>query len=927
MNFTLEVGAVQETVEVTAEAPLVNTTSGSLGGLVDEQRMADLPLNGRNYLDLTLLQPGVNVQRSHSIDNGVWFSSNGAPIRSNSFLLDGASMVGFTGTTSASVAGTTLGVEGIQEYRVVTSSFSSEYGMSMGSQMLIVSKSGTNNFHGSLFEYLRNSALDARNFFDRQTVASNRRLPPFARNNFGGSLGGPLHKDKTFFHVVFEGVRERLGVTTISSVIPSQAKVDGGLVPQIAPVMKPLLTLFSDPNLPNNQFTFPFSQPTDENYGQLRVDHMVSNNDNLFVRHTIDDTTQTKSRGYPQFKDTYASRLQFGTVSESHIFSPTLLNTFRFSYSRSPLLADSSSGIIGPQFSYVPGQEIGWTAIGGVTPFQPDVNSPYNFKQNIFTWSDDLYRAQGRHSWKFGTLINRYQQYVLYSNFIRGRINFANISEFLLGQPTFYQALTPGSIVDRTYHYTTLGFYVQDDVRVKSNLTFNLGLRYEFMTQPQEVRGRGSALRDIQHDAAFTLGPPFENPSMRNISPRFGFAWDLRGDGKTALRGGFGLLYDLGNMGSSFLMGVSGSPPFSSQSLVQYVGTPPTVTLPFSFPTAGKDLRGPDYHLQQPHMLSYNLTVERELPFAIAFRLAYGGSRGINLVKQTEGNPTVPQVLPDGRPFWTGNESRTNPNWETFSYQTGGSNSWYNSLQFVLTKRLSKGLQFESAYTWSKLIDEAQGQTPGDAQSTQAGSQISDPSRRAVDRGLGISDVPHNWRFNAIYRLPGASLEGVAGKVFSGWWASGILSVQNGPPFSPTLTSNRSRSNTKNTTDRPDLLPGRKANTILGDPNRWYDPSVFSVPPAGFLGTAGRNILRRPGLANLDLTLAKDTRLPFLGENGKLVFRAEIFNILNRANFGVPNVTVLAGVRDVEAPLANAGRISNTDTTSRQIQLALKILF
>src|SRR3990172_4233000 len=393
VNFTLEVGAVQETVEVTAEAPLVNTTSGSLGGLVDEQRMADLPLNGRNYLDLTLLQPGVNVQRSHSIDNGVWFSSNGAPIRSNSFLLDGASMVGFTGTTSASVAGTTLGVEGIQEYRVVTSSFSSEYGMSMGSQMLIVSKSGTNNFHGSLFEYLRNSALDARNFFDRQTVASNRRLPPFARNNFGGSLGGPLHKDKTFFHVVFEGVRERLGVTTISSVIPSQAKVDGGLVPQIAPVMKPLLTLFPDPNLPNNQYTFPFSQPTNESYAQARVDHMFSNNDNLFVRHTIDDTTQTKSRGYPQFKDTYASRLQFGTVSESHIFSPTLLNTFRFSYSRSPLLADSSSGIIGPQFSYVPGQEIGWTAIGGVTPFQPDVNSPYNFKQNIFTWSDDLYRA------------------------------------------------------------------------------------------------------------------------------------------------------------------------------------------------------------------------------------------------------------------------------------------------------------------------------------------------------------------------------------------------------------------------------------------------------------------------------------------------------------------------------------------------------
>ncbi|MBI4460566.1 MAG: TonB-dependent receptor [Acidobacteria bacterium] len=933
VDFALVVGAVTETIVVTEQAPLVNTTTSSLGGLVDERTVADLPLNGRNYMALTMLQPGVSQHR-YSTDGsgygGPVMSVNGAPVRSNNYLLDGASMVSFHGFASGSQAQTTLGVEGIREWRVVTNSFSAEYGMTMGGQMEIVTKSGTNAFHGSLFEYLRNSALDARNFFDYKSAASNRRLPAFTRNNFGVALGGPIKKDKTFIFGVYEGLKERLGPTIILDVIPSAAKTDGGLVPQIAPVIKPLLTLFPDPNLPNSQYTFPASKPTNEHYGQVRIDHTFSTNDSLFGRYTFDDTEQTKPISYPQLKDVVASRAQFATISESRVFSPNLLNTIRFSYSRTKMQGDSPRGIIGPQFSFVPGQEIGWIFIGGLSRFIFDINNPLQANQNIFAWSDDLFYNRGRHALKFGALINQYQQFISTSTWAPGRVDFADTRTFLLGRPLSYFALTPGSITDRTFHYKTLGFYIQDDLRVRSNLTLNLGLRYEFRTDIQEVRGRGSALRDILHDRAITLGATVvRNPSLRNLSPRFGFAWDVMGDGKLAVRGGFGLLYDItSGLGTSFFLKAGGDGAFATQSEVL---NPPTLTIPFVFPpeAIGKSLEVLDYNLQQPHMLQYNLTVERQLPFDMGLKLSYAGSRGINLIQFKEGNPTEPQILPDGRKFWTGNELRTNPYWARMRLNTAAGNSWYNSLQVVLTKRLSKGLQFQSSYTWSKLIDETQGQSPGEIQ-LSSDAMGSDPSDRKVDRGLAAFDIAHNWSFSTIYHLPESQPGGALSKLLNGWWISTILSMQSGAPFNPRLVANRSRSKVHGGAqgDRPNWLPGRsKDSVILGGPNRYFDPTAFALQPAGFLGNAGRNILRGPGLANLDFSLVKDTTLGFLGESGKLQFRAEFFNLLNRANFALSNGAIFAGRSDAESPLPTAGRITSTITPSRQIQFALKIIF
>jgi hypothetical protein len=963
VNFTLELGAIEQTVTVSEQAPLVNTTSGSLGGLVDEQKVSDLPLNGRNYIDLTLMQTGVEEHKNASKTGGLTgtiFSSNGAPIRSNNFLLDGAIMQNFAGVNAASVSGSSLGVEGIREYRVITNSFSAEYGMTMGSQMVIVSKGGSNAFHGSVFEYLRNSVLDARNFFDYQTPTSPGRLPPFKRNQFGGSFGGPIRKDRTFFFGVLEALRERLGKTLVTNDIgmgchgTAGATITSAQCPQlggagvsatITPVIAPLLALYPLPNLSGNRLTFPFSQPTNENYGQMRVDQNFATNDSLFVRYTIDDTTQTQPIDYPQFLNARVSRFQYTTLSENHIFSPSLLNTARLSYSRTRVAFDSPSGLSGPQYSFVPGQELGPIMIGGVTAFGPNNTTPNAKIQNLYTASDDLFYTKGRHSFKFGTLINYIQQFTQNGTGVKGSITFANLLTFLQGQASTYTAVTPGSQVNRLFTFTTLGFYAQDDFRATPRLTLNLGLRYEISTQIRETRGRGVAIRDIQHDANTTLGIPLVNPSLKNVSPRFGFAWDVAGDGKTALRGGFAELYDLANIATALSAEAQATPPFSENSSVT---TPTALALPLTFPasTAGRALRIVDYHLQQAHILQYNLTMERQLPFQMGLTVAYGGSRGINLMQIKEGNPTVPQGvglngtcvrasadqianINRSNYCWLAGDPRTNPFWSTIEEKTAAGDSWYNSLQIGLLKRLSKGLQLQSSYTYSKAIDDTQGQQNVD--STASSDIGMDPTHSAVDRAVSDFNTTHNWRFNAIYNLPGVTNGQWIGKLLSGWRASGILSLQSGLPFTPVVQADRDRAAVNNAAagiNRPNLVAGRNnSNIVLGGPDQYFDPNAFVLQPAGFLGNAGRNILYGPGFANLDFSLAKDTAIKPLGESGKLEFRAEVFNILNRANFASPNNTVFAGRVDGESPLATAGTITSTAASSRQVQFALKLLF
>ena len=1003
VNASLQVGTAVQEVVVTGEAPLVNTTSSALGSLVNEQRMTELPLNGRNYIDLTLMQPGVSQQTTSSGGgagiSGTWFSVNGAPVRSNNYTMDGAIMVNAYGASTSSEAGTTLGVDGIREYKIVTSAFSAEYGLTMGSQMVIVSKGGSNAFHGDAFEYLRNSALDARNYFDAAASSGGRRLPEFQRNNFGGSFGGPIRRDKTFFFGVYEGLRQNLGVTINDTVIPaachnlvtspvntaadafrladaaSAAACNGTVTGALAlttakpipALIKPFIDLYPIPNLPNNGWTTPANSRQREDFGQFRVDQNFSAADTLFFRYTLDKgdlnnataSTSVTPAGaaFPQyFKILGTSMNQYATVSESHVFSSTLLNTARLSFSRTNFGADNlySKSFVSPQYSFIPGRPMGTLGIQNLTTMGPNGGYPTFHLQDVYTLSDDVLYTRGRHGLKFGALINRYNSSTDHTKLTQGQLNFTNAATFMQGIYQNYAGLTPGATLNRYFTYYTYGFYAQDDMRVSSRLTLNAGLRYEFETTPTELQGRQSRFLNLTDPSqTWSLGPVMRNPTLKNFSPRIGFAWDVRGNGKTAIRAAFGIYEDVGNIGSALQQSANSMPPFSTSGQVTSNLTNKVIAIPFTFGVANS-LQTVDYNVRQPYSEQYNLTVEQQLPWGTGLAVSYVGFNGHKLWQTREGNPCVPTSFINGLPFWSATTScpnkRENPNWGTAILTTTSGQSWYNSLQVMVNKPLSHGLQFQSAYTWSKSLDTTQGQMYASDCAASGGLQGVDPFNSLVDKGPSCFDVAQTWHFNLLYHLPNLQSDHFLAKLEHGWWVGNIVTVQGGFPFTPVLTVNRSNSGVLNgQADRVYLgtdnvtttikgvtynfIPFNKDTVITGDPNMWFNPMMFRLGPAGSLGNASRDMLRGPGLSTWNLSVNKDTKLPHLGEGGMLQFRAEMFNLLNRTNFSLPNsgavftgtVTDAAGA--TEAPVNNVGQIKSTATTSRQIQLALKIIF
>jgi Carboxypeptidase regulatory-like domain/TonB dependent receptor len=1087
VNFTLQVGATTQEVQVTAQSAQVDTTTSSLGGLVNEDRIADLPLNGRNFVDLTLLQPGISRQLNFGANvatTGTVYSSNGASTHSNMVYLDGAIMTTFSGAQPGSVTGSTLGVDGIEEYKVITNTFSAEYGLTMGSQSVIVSKGGTNQFHGDAFEYIRNDSLDARNYFDvldtsnsngcgtdKSVVYPCKRLPPYHRNNFGGSFGGPIQKDKTFVYGVYEGLREYLGTTNtattlaagckagIVGILPSAsaptalgATINGVQCPQIlanqnvSPAVAQattvkigsisaasalLVPLFPNPNVVGNKsfnYAYPFIQPNQEDYGQIRVDHIFSATDSFFVRYTIDNADLVRVQPYALFLTPNLSENQFLTFSENHIFSPSLLNTARLSISREPITGAPSPStynapLLGPLYTFIqaPTNTLGGVTVTGLTAITPDAAGPQNNNQNAFTVSDDIFYTHGRNSFKFGTLMNYLQDHDTGHSLTKGTLAFTTSSGtlspvglFMEGKPTSIAGATAQSNRNNFETYDVFGFYVQDDLRASSRLTLNLGLRYEFHTQEIDRNNHASYLPDPATSASFVIGPQVgNNASLKDLSPRLGFAWDVFGNGKTSVRSGFAVLYDVGVTLQSVQIG------FGTASLPPYVTkftitNPASFAIPFNLASAATTptYQGEGYFQNQPTIMEYNFGVQQQLPLNTVLSVTYVGTRGYNLFHWIESDPIAapffgsvtngigcngfpaPADDPNGWPCWSPNTPscanvvpacRVNPNWTSSAIIANapqqlpnnqsptGSKSWYNALQVGVNKRTSHGLEFQSSYTWSRSLDTVSdfGVSEG-----EAGANLSpeDPNNAFFNsKGPSGFDVTQNWRFNVIYHLPRfIGAEHFAEKALNGWWVSSIVSLQTGYPFTPLISNNRSLSEGNSNAqqvgleDRPDLvtnanLAGVRAcsvgygcnpnavvfnahTAITGNPLQWFNPNMFVDPTVGYLGNAGRGIMRGPGLTNLDFSLVKDTKVGFLGEAGTVQFRAEIFNLLNHPNFalpataytvfggsttGAPSTCTNAGCTNAaDSVLGTAGVIgSPTATPSRQIQLALKIIF
>ena len=968
-----------------------------------------------------------------------------------------------------------------------------------------------------------------------------QRNAQFKKNNFGGSFGGPIKKDKSFFYIVYEGLRLAqtdaiqtttlpaachflningtptivgggpMGVVTLPSAMAGASQVilnsrptgtvtmigEGGAAgtasgcgatsgtnfvkvgdsltssavnPGLANMTVPWIGQFPFPNevTPGGQnssaapnYTFPGQSAAREDYGQIRFDQNISNSDTFFSRYTFDDNRLTipyaslsiadTGAGFPQFYSIGNSRNQYVTFGENHIFSPTVLNQARLSFSRSNIIArpginevaglnpnftyidtastpgSTCSAVVNPVcvWSFLPGQ-FGTGALapgGGVTTLSYNGTFPTYHPQNTWTLGDDVFITSGKHAFKFGILFNNFQEPSVMQKGAQGSAASGNnIFNWINGLSTSFLTVTPtpGTSVngilgpqynnsfylDKDYMFKTFGFYFGDDYRATSRLTFNLGLRYEFMTIPHELYGRNSVIPNLLAGSPqATISPLFNyNWSLRNWSPRFGFAYDVFGNGKTAIRGGFGIYYDIANMGSMLTQSANGVPPFGAQTQVAQSASPYTIPLvnsvgtPIDFTPSqfGHALQMNDPNFNPPHSLQYNLTVEQQLPGGIGLSISYVGNRGINILDLQEGNPVVPSGFVNGMPtfntvnglancqnnaltFANGSTQtlilpvggvpttilpgmaqypcRVNPYWTSALFITAASNSWYSGLQIVVTKHLSHGLDFQGSYTYSRSIDTTAGQMYNtDCGNGAFGTAVgNNPYDLALNKAVSCQDVPQSMHLSVLYHLPSVTSEGILSKITNGWWMGNIVTISQGFPFTPLVTTDRSlsgvitQSNSTyanlNTTAvsnaNGNFIPYDPSKVIIGTPNNWFNPLMFGEQPLGFEPNTPRDILRGPGVGEWDFSINKDTKLGFLGEQGMLEFRAEMFNLLNRANFGPPSNTVFGGTLGSPAggniqsplgantanPMGSVGRISTTSTSSRQIQLALKVIF
>jgi hypothetical protein len=931
VNIALGIN-LTESVEITHFSPVVNTSSSELSYLVGADTIEALPLNGRNYTDLALLQPGVlafpHRDGGSVVAHGLGMSVNGQDPRANVYLIDGTLQNDFTNGPAGSAAGTALGMETIREFRVETNAYNAEFGRIAGGQINVLTKSGSNQFNGSAYEYHRNDALDARNYFD--TLGK----PDFTRNQFGFNVGGPIVAQRLFFFGGYETLIERLG-RTISTIVPDDnARL--GILPSgnvgVNPAVAPYLAEFPRANGPSlgqglAVYDFPFAQRLDEHFVQGRIDYSGSER-RLFARYTLDDTEQFLPTDYPQFPRRFVSRNQFFTGEYNEVLSPSTLNTARLSFSRTRIGQEVEANTTQPLAPFVPGRAImGDIDIGGLRRFGPQSSVDVRLVQNVFAFQNDIIHTRGKHLIKAGALVEHYQDNMVNPTFSLGIFAFPNLSAFLRNVPNNFVGLTPEAQFDRYWRFTLFGFYAQDEYRLTPRLTLNAGVRYEFTTMPEDIYGRDSSLPDLTASQP-TIGPLYENPTFSNLSPRGGFAWDIFGNGKTSLRGGYGLYFNTTNQ----------------QNLIVTVTNPPATPRPVivnpTFPTpdfsrAGAiSMRPVQFDLDNPRIHVYNVSLQRELTSHTALTLGYAGSRGRHLLRSGDINTALPIVQADGTVFIPAGTPRQNTAFSTIELKSSDGESWYNALIVDVRRRLTGGMSVQSSYTFSKTEDTTQASTFF-SDATNGTTSAMPEYIPGYNKGPSDFDTRHNWVLTFSWDIPYAkSASPLAQAFIAGWQVSGIWTMRSGQPLTVFVTANRSRSQWNPSRgpgigqDRPSYAPGFDAESAInGTPEQWFNPAAFALQPAGTFGNTGRGDFVGPDLRTLDLAFSKSTALSALGSRTRLDLRLEIFNLLNRANFGIPELRAFAGQADGEATLATFGRISNTVTPSRQMQISARLRF
>jgi len=977
LDATLEVGSTNEELTIVGETPLVETTTAQMSSVVTTTGLSELPLNGRDLFQLTELQTG--VVPSTNGGSSLWSEGNmskasaqGARPTMNNVTLDGGDIndPGYN-VPPGGPAGAQLGVEAVREFRVVLNTYSAEYGRNGGANVQFVTKSGTNSLHGSAFEFFRNAALDAANYFD--TLSK----PPYERNQFGVTLGGPIVKDHTFFFINYEGLRERKGITTNISVPDDNARqgwlptVNGsGLVNVgVNPTSALFIGLYPRPNGPElidagvpsglALFTGSEVQSAREDYAVLRIDQTIRNKDQIFGRYVFDDGVGIfpfQSTAIPGFPGKRPIRNQYFMLSWQKPIANHLLNEAKFNFNRTRYLAEVDN-TYPLSISLVPGRALGVISIGGLPALGNNLVYPLGSTSNTFEGIDNLSWEHERHSLKFGVDAKRIQINGPFDFGTNGEYSFTGsaasttsnptFESFLRGIPAFYIGTDPvQSDSDRGFRQTYLGLYAQDDWRITPHLTLNLGLRWEYSSIPTEAEGRISNFHDVFTDKVPTVGPLWSGVPLDLWSPRIGLAWSPSRDAKVVVRGGFGIMRD--QIWSNLYFDVRFYRPFFGALISE---SPNFLAPPSSIPALGGSTSpvgvfGITFNPQFPYYEQWTLNLQRQLGREMVLQIAYVGSRGLHLPRAGEANPFQPTL-----------GHNLNPNFGSTPQIVTDATSNYNSLQISLQRRFVKGLSFQGSYTYSHSIDTASGPFPSDWVSEPGVSQNFFDLN--ADRGSSAFDRRNVFIGNLLYDLPfgpgqrwGRGELGATGKLVGGWRVGIIGQLLSGVPFTPVLGFNNSLTASSFPADRPDVKSGvNPCNAVTGKVNRWFDPTIFTLPntpdaAGNIFGDSGRNSLCGPSLKEFDFSLIKHTQL---SERVSLEFRSEFFNIFNHPNFDVPDNTqgpngtggngdaIFVGRASDCNPATNslgcgilagnAGRIFSTVTSARQIQFALKLIF
>jgi hypothetical protein len=968
INFELAIGSASDSVTVDGGEPLVQLATSDLGAVVDSRTIRELPLNGRSWTDLATLQPGVaavETQASYAAAAdrgnrgfGSQVSISGGRVRENNYRIDGVSVNDYSNGGPGSVLGGTLGVDAIEEFSVLTADTPAEYGRTSAGVISAITRSGTNHVHGSAYEFLRNSALDARNYFDSGSA------PPFKRNQFGGAIGGPLWKDHAFLFVDYEGNRQSTGITNVVTV-PSAAARSGNLSTgnvTVDPSAQRYLALWPMPNGPllaggdTGVYKFAGQQVVNENFATGRLDQRLTESDSVFATFGFDDTPYRSPDNLNDVLLGNRTTRRSVAAQENHVFSPSVLNSVRFGLNREGVEDNISAKALNPaagdlSLGAIPGEPAAQVSAGSLTPFKGGAEDATRFLWTSYQLYDDASFTRNRHSLKFGVAYENMNSNIEYYSYVTGLYSFGSLNSFLTNKPSRFRAALPGLTTPRTLRENLFGAYAQDDWRIRPNLTLNLGLRYEMTSVPIEANGKISTLLSLTSPVNHLGSPLFQNPTLLNFEPRTGLVWSPQSDARTAVRAGFGvydvlpLPYEFQNMETRaapfYLLASTSKLPtgsFYQGGLAQL--TPKSLSVTWI-----------DQKPKRDYVMQWNLNIQRELTSNLSATIGYVGAHGVHQPMRIDDANIVMPTLTEAGYVWpspAGSGTPVNPNYgEIRSMQWIGS-SIYHALEFNITQRLAHGFQIRGSYTWGKSIDTGSSTIVGDEFLSSMSSLY--PFDLRLNRGVSDFNIAQTLVIAGTWQVPGlASSSRLLGWAAKGWEMSGLFKANSGVPFTATFGTDGDPLglNSSDPWDYPDRLKGAGCGTLVnpGNPNHYIKTECFSVPTApsqayyskycdpsfgyptciNLRGNAGRNILTGPGLANLDYSLVKNNHI---AELVNVQFRAECFNLLNRANFQVPPLINGTDIFDsTGATNPTAGVLTSTTTSSRQLQFGLKVIW